>query len=443
MIDRTTHPDLFEKIAFDAFGDRVAAAHVPEVADRVLAVISAWVDRADPSTLPSRFLLDAAYAELEQEAGVPTATPATVVWPRYPALDFGRVLAIAIGGVARAALRVPRPAPPGLSSRISDALSNVEEIAANVPVPAFDALVDLLVDITREAYSVDDARRTEHERDRTVTAEKGLPPTEAFDRIRARLLPHTNLDVTADSIAGQILTDLREIWPGVDDPEAPLGSWRNEVRPILGQYTLMPTDVALDRLIDALGRVTARHVSSQTEPVTRKFAQLAEDRDTLRLQLEAVQHDNERLREENEEARAAADLDAGPSSPVDRDEILRVLIEAYLDVVEGDGIGAFDVARSGADRLLSEFDLRRNPWAGADRRRCRVCRCTEGYCGQCIRRTGQPCRWVEDDLCSACLPDETAVRAAGPVTVGRPALSGPPPEPAGYTIPVADDVPPF
>lgn len=33
---------------------------------------------------------------------------------------------------------------------------------------------------------------------------------------------------------------------------------------------------------------------------------------------------------------------------------------------------------------------------------CRVCGCTDDDCRQCIERTGEPCYWVEEDLCSAC-----------------------------------------
>lgn len=36
------------------------------------------------------------------------------------------------------------------------------------------------------------------------------------------------------------------------------------------------------------------------------------------------------------------------------------------------------------------------------RRVCRTCGCTEADCSQCIAKTGQPCSWVERDLCSAC-----------------------------------------
>lgn len=37
-------------------------------------------------------------------------------------------------------------------------------------------------------------------------------------------------------------------------------------------------------------------------------------------------------------------------------------------------------------------------------RRCRGCGCTDVDCGACAIVTGQPCHWVEADLCSACLP---------------------------------------
>lgn len=36
-------------------------------------------------------------------------------------------------------------------------------------------------------------------------------------------------------------------------------------------------------------------------------------------------------------------------------------------------------------------------------RRCRNCGCTDMDCSQCIEKTGHPCRWVAEDLCSACV----------------------------------------
>ena len=38
-----------------------------------------------------------------------------------------------------------------------------------------------------------------------------------------------------------------------------------------------------------------------------------------------------------------------------------------------------------------------------DVRRCRVCGCTDEDCRGCIEKTGEPCHWVEEDLCSACV----------------------------------------
>lgn len=39
---------------------------------------------------------------------------------------------------------------------------------------------------------------------------------------------------------------------------------------------------------------------------------------------------------------------------------------------------------------------------------CRVCGCTDDDCMQCIRKTGEPCRWVDEShtLCSACTGKE-------------------------------------
>jgi len=37
-----------------------------------------------------------------------------------------------------------------------------------------------------------------------------------------------------------------------------------------------------------------------------------------------------------------------------------------------------------------------------EKRKCRVCGCTDDDCRQCIEKTGKPCSWVEEDLCSAC-----------------------------------------
>ena len=52
-------------------------------------------------------------------------------------------------------------------------------------------------------------------------------------------------------------------------------------------------------------------------------------------------------------------------------------------------------------------------------RRCRVCGCTDDDCRQCIAKTGVPCHWVEDDLCSACVSTlETG--ATDPIRIPSP-----------------------
>lgn len=42
-------------------------------------------------------------------------------------------------------------------------------------------------------------------------------------------------------------------------------------------------------------------------------------------------------------------------------------------------------------------------------RRCRKCGCTDDDCSQCIQKTGHPCHWVEEDLCSACESEDQQV----------------------------------
>lgn len=37
---------------------------------------------------------------------------------------------------------------------------------------------------------------------------------------------------------------------------------------------------------------------------------------------------------------------------------------------------------------------------------CRECGCTDEDCSRCVAKTGVPCHWVEQDLCSACAPEE-------------------------------------
>lgn len=42
-------------------------------------------------------------------------------------------------------------------------------------------------------------------------------------------------------------------------------------------------------------------------------------------------------------------------------------------------------------------------------RRCRVCGCTDSGGDGCLLRTGKPCHWVGEDLCSACLENYNTI----------------------------------
>lgn len=45
-------------------------------------------------------------------------------------------------------------------------------------------------------------------------------------------------------------------------------------------------------------------------------------------------------------------------------------------------------------------------------RTCRVCGCTQDDCSQCVEAPGEPCHWVEDDLCSRCAAEAKAPKNA-------------------------------
>lgn len=55
-----------------------------------------------------------------------------------------------------------------------------------------------------------------------------------------------------------------------------------------------------------------------------------------------------------------------------------------------------------ATRTIRTY-VRAMPDTGQRQRTCRVCGCTSLDCSGCIARTGAPCHWVADDLCSACV----------------------------------------
>lgn len=60
----------------------------------------------------------------------------------------------------------------------------------------------------------------------------------------------------------------------------------------------------------------------------------------------------------------------------------------------------------------------------AQEQRCRECGCTNHDCRQCIQRTGVPCHWVEDDLCSACKPEIKIILNTNPKGTGMSHYTG-------------------
>jgi hypothetical protein len=66
-----------------------------------------------------------------------------------------------------------------------------------------------------------------------------------------------------------------------------------------------------------------------------------------------------------------------------------------------DGLGFHPGFPPGFDPRRAEKGLAQED---KSKRTCRVCGCSDMDCRQCIEKTGQPCYWVEADLCSACEP---------------------------------------
>lgn len=82
-------------------------------------------------------------------------------------------------------------------------------------------------------------------------------------------------------------------------------------------------------------------------------------------------------------------------------------IEKIEDIEERDPgrVSPEDKAAASWVSLSFKNDELEDLFNPADERKCRICGCTALNCLQCIKKTGRPCHWVEEDLCSACLPD--------------------------------------
>lgn len=74
-------------------------------------------------------------------------------------------------------------------------------------------------------------------------------------------------------------------------------------------------------------------------------------------------------------------------------------------------------AHHSIDKALAAMTREAHP------QKCRVCGCVDEDCRQCIEKTGQPCYWVEPDLCSACDGEEWKPGVDGPTGDGMADLA--------------------
>ena len=101
-------------------------------------------------------------------------------------------------------------------------------------------------------------------------------------------------------------------------------------------------------------------------------------------------------------------------NPVGRKGIYRVELERGARVVkvffreipnvsiarQKTGIPVLDQGRPSVEQCQRKLDGYANlrGWIRA----CRLCGCTDDDCSVCVARTGEPCYWVRDGVCSAC-----------------------------------------
>lgn len=92
--------------------------------------------------------------------------------------------------------------------------------------------------------------------------------------------------------------------------------------------------------------------------------------------------------------------------------ITPVLLQIQKPIVEG----SVHEQLSGADQVCEKTEVK-EPAAPSPVRSCRICGCTQNDCRQCIEKTGEPCHWVEEDLCSACVNEVEEKSADTPQTL--------------------------
>lgn len=66
--------------------------------------------------------------------------------------------------------------------------------------------------------------------------------------------------------------------------------------------------------------------------------------------------------------------------------------------------GSFvQVSNDGAVTKMATSPPRMQGWEAPADAKCKVCGCTQDDCQRCIAKTGRPCTWTAENLCSACV----------------------------------------
>jgi hypothetical protein len=105
-------------------------------------------------------------------------------------------------------------------------------------------------------------------------------------------------------------------------------------------------------------------------------------------------------------ATSALYLLAAPSTPAEAVEAARQIADSGEKVTHG---VAKEIVRQAKEKRPKQVELMEEPEEALEESEaaevgtCRICGCTDADCRQCVEKTGEPCHWVEEDLCSACV----------------------------------------
>jgi hypothetical protein len=92
-------------------------------------------------------------------------------------------------------------------------------------------------------------------------------------------------------------------------------------------------------------------------------------------------------------------IDLGDIAGSTTDDTIDHSMEFNDDDNDDDGDAGGDDDDSGDDEGSGEAFVNNIPF---DERQCRFCKCTEYDCSECVKKTGERCHWVAENVCSAC-----------------------------------------